>query len=185
MHSRSFFFLKNNQNRSNSYEPTLHNSNEKPCYYDKLLHKLSFDWLKEFEELYSSRDENKVSRFGIVKINEMSHDYLERLFWIDEDLKQLLENLFTESFLNNTLFFLMGKTNNKSILLFLNNSKTIYSVKIGDHGHRFHNIRQTFIGKLEEKLPMFGMMVPQVLTNKNQLVREHLRENTKSSILLQ
>jgi len=86
----------------------MHNSNEKPCYYDKLLHKVSFDWLREFEEFYSTKNSNQIPRFGLVKVNEMSHDYLERLFWIDQDLENLLKSLFTEQFLNNTLFILMG-----------------------------------------------------------------------------
>ena len=143
-----------------SYEPTLFNSNEKPCYFDKLLHKISFDWLKEFEELYSKDEETKsIPRFGIIKLNEMSHDYLDRLPWIDNDLERLLKDLFTDTYLNNTLFILMG-----------------------DHGHRFHNIRTTFIGKLEVKLPMFGMMIPKQLISKNEFIRNNLRKNTKGNI---
>ena len=108
-----------------------------------------------------SKDENakKISKFGIIKLNEMSHDYLDRLSWIDDDLEQLLISLFTDTFLNNTLFILMG-----------------------DHGHRFHSIRQTFIGKLEVKLPMFGMMIPKQLINRNEFIRNNLRKNTKGKI---
>ena len=92
----------------------------------------------------------------------MSHDYLDRLFWIDDDLLSLLNDLFNKyNYLNNTLFILMG-----------------------DHGHRFHPIRQTFIGKVEEKLPMFGMMVPKLLLNKNNYIKQNLIENTKSKISL-
>jgi hypothetical protein len=90
----------------------LQNSNEKPCYYDKLLHRVSFDWLRDFEQFYSTINDEQIPRFGIVKVNEMSHDYLERLFWIDQDLEKLLMDLFTEKFLNNTVFILMGNNNN-------------------------------------------------------------------------
>ena len=55
--------------------------------------------------------EEVTKLFGIIKINEMSHDYLERLFWIDEDLNKLLEDLFTPSFLDNTMFIIMGNFN--------------------------------------------------------------------------
>jgi hypothetical protein len=147
---------------STSYSPTRFNSNPKPCYYNKLLHHLSFDWLRSFEKFYSDLETKEsvdnIARFGIMKLNEMSHDYLERLFWIDNDLKSLLSDLFTQKFLNNTLFILMG-----------------------DHGHRFHEIRTTFIGKLEEKLPMFGMMVPKRMLKDNIEIHKNLVSNTKSN----
>ena len=138
-----------------SYSPTKLNSNPKPCYFDKLLHHLTFDWLRMFHKEFSN--ENKTATFGIVKSNEMSHDYLERLFWIDDDLKKLLQDLFTESFLERTLFIIMG-----------------------DHGHRTHKIRQTFTGKIEEKLPFFGMMLPKVIIKNNMFLRKILIENTQS-----
>ena len=97
-----------------SYKPTRLNSNPTPCYYDKLLHLLTFDWLKSMQQFYSLKNKEFIGEteipnlFGLIKMNEMSHDYLERLFWIDDDLNKLLGDLFTESFLNNTLFIIMG-----------------------------------------------------------------------------
>ena len=139
--------------------PNSQNSNKNPCYYDKLYHQISFDWLRKFQELYGGNGQNSGGRntFGILKSNEMSHDYLERLFWIDNDLNDLLKDLFTESFLNNTLLILMG-----------------------DHGHRFHPIRHTFAGKIEEKLPFFSMMVPKMLLDKNPFLADVLKQNTQS-----
>ena len=137
---------------SMSYPPTNLNSNSKPCYFDKLLHHLTFDWLREFQRELGNR-----TAFGIVKSNEMSHDYLERLFWIDEDLRKLLGDLFTERFLDRTLFIVMG-----------------------DHGHRTHKIRQTYVGKVEEKLPFFGMMLPRIILKKNPMLKEIIRNNTQS-----
>jgi len=144
---------------SKSSKPNILNSNSDPCYYEKLYHKLSFDWLREFHQIYGSLETQNT--FGILKSNEMSHDYLSRLDWIDDDLTLLLKDLFTEKFLENTLLILMG-----------------------DHGHRFHPIRQTFTGKLEEKLPFFSMMVPSLLLRKNSFLSEVLNENTKSKFKL-
>jgi hypothetical protein len=147
--------------KSRSYSPTAYNSNPRPCYYNKLLHKISFDWLKSLENFHLALEQENnienIPRFGLVKVNEMSHDYLDRLFWIDNDVKALLSDLFTEKFLDNTLFIIMG-----------------------DHGHRFHEVRKTFIGKIEEKLPMFGMMVPRKLLRKNSDIKSILTENTSS-----
>ena len=95
--------------------------------------------------------------FGFFKSNEMSHDYLERLFWIDEDLRLLLQGLFTEAFLESTLFVLMG-----------------------DHGHRFHEIRHTSAGRLEQKIPFLGVIVPRRLTKMNPVVNDVVEKNSKS-----
>ncbi|CAF1200960.1 unnamed protein product [Didymodactylos carnosus] len=119
---------------SSSYNKFWGNSNPKPCYLNKLLHHLSLDWLKQFLEVHSGIDQPK---FGILKLNEMSHDYMERLFWIDHDLKAYLEDFYDRGLLNNT------------ILMFC-----------GDHGHRQHRIRLTRIGGMEVKLPFFSMLLP-------------------------
>lgn len=148
---------------SKSATPNNQNSNKNPCYYDVLYHKLGFKWLADFLKEYSPKstsEDSKINQnlFGIFKSNEMSHDYLERLFWIDEDLRELLQEIFTESFLDNTLFILMG-----------------------DHGHRFHDIRQTVTGKLEQKRPSLSMLIPRKLTEQNPLLNSILKQNTQSN----
>ncbi|CAF1097299.1 unnamed protein product, partial [Brachionus calyciflorus] len=147
---------------SKSYPKTSLNSNSKPCYYNKLLHKISINWLKSFEKFNTEYEEKyqikNIPRFGLVKINEMSHDYLERLFWIDDDIKNLFMSLFTEKFLKNTLVLFMG-----------------------DHGHRFHPIRTSFVGKIEEKLPMFSMILPKKLMEKNKFLKKNLDINSQSN----
>ena len=82
-----------------SYAPTNLNSNSIPCYYDKLLHHLTLDWANEFYRVYTTH----TPSFGILKMNEMSHDYLERLEWIDNDLLSFFKRLFQQDFLEKTL----------------------------------------------------------------------------------
>ncbi len=137
--------------------PTKLNSNPKPCFYNKLYHQLLFDWLRTFQNVYGNSSQGT---FGIIKSNEMSHDYLERLFWVDNDLREVLKDLLTETFLNKTLLFVMG-----------------------DHGHRFHPIRHTFNGKVEEKLPFFSMMVPKILLKNNPFLKRVLKVNSQSKHL--
>ncbi len=136
---------------STSYPPTKLNSNDKPCYFDKLLHHLTLDWIEKFQETY---DESHESTFGIFKMNEMSHDYLERLRWIDDDLVNFFKKIFTHNFLERTLFIIMS-----------------------DHGHRQHAIRHTLIGKLEAKMPLFGMMVPNMMLADNYELKNTLNSN--------
>lgn len=149
---------------SKSAKPNNLNSNDHPCYYDVLFHKLGFKWLADFlkEYSYTSTNVSKTDQnlFGIFKSNEMSHDYLERLFWIDDDLKSLLQEMLTESFLDNTLLILMG-----------------------DHGHRFHSIRHTTNGKLEQKLPALSILLPRKLTKQNPYLNDILNMNTQSKFV--
>lgn len=154
---------------SKSAAPNVLNSNSHPCYYDVLYHKLGFKWLTDLLKEYepTSANDNQSSTkidqnlFGFFKSNEMSHDYLERLFWIDDDLRALLQGIFTESFLNSTLLILMG-----------------------DHGHRFHAIRPTFSGKLEQKLPFLSMLLPRKLTQHNPFLNDILKQNTQRKFTL-
>ncbi len=149
---------------SKSAAPNILNSNDHPCYYNVLFHKLGFRWLADFLREYApNADASKTDQnlFGLFKSNEMSHDYLERLFWIDDDLKSLLQEILTDAFLENTLFILMG-----------------------DHGHRFHRIRQTVAGSLEQKLPFFSLILPGKMTKQNPLVNDVLRQNRNSKFIL-
>jgi hypothetical protein len=139
-----------------SYNKFSGNSNPKPCYLDKLLHFLSLDWLKQFLNIHHKKP--NYPTFGIMKLNEMSHDYLERLFWIDYDLKNFFENLFQEHLLNNT------------ILIFC-----------GDHGHRQHPLRLTHIGSFEAKLPFFSILLPQTFKKDFPQAVYNLEKNQEST----
>lgn len=131
------------------------NSNPKPCYFEKLLHLTQLDLLLSFFKEYLPNPHRNVINqnfFSYVFINEMSHDWLERLFWIDDDLLGLFSKILTPSFLENTLVIVMGKM----ILKFLMRVyvfKEFISFK-GDHGHKFHPIRLTKTGKSEWLLPV-------------------------------
>lgn len=69
---------------------------------------------------------------------------------IDGDLEVYLKRLHSSGALNNTLFLVMG-----------------------DHGNRFDSIRNTVIGRIEERMPYLAVVVPKAL--------EHFRENLKTN----
>ncbi|CAM4906778.1 unnamed protein product [Rotaria socialis] len=137
-----------------SYSRYPGNSNPRPCYLNKLLHHLSLNWLEQFLSIHHKTLDYPT--FGIMKMNEMSHDYLERLFWIDYDLKSFFENLVQKNLLNNT------------ILIFC-----------GDHGHRQHRIRLTRIGGFEVKLPFYSMLFPKSFDKQFPQAMKNLRDNEK------
>ncbi|CAF1260831.1 unnamed protein product [Rotaria sordida] len=138
-----------------SYNKFSGNSNPKPCYLDKLLHFLSLNWLKQFLNVYHQTI--NYPTFGILKINEMSHDYLERLFWIDNDLEKFFQNLYQKHLLNNTIFIFCG-----------------------DHGHRQHRLRLTRIGSFEVKLPFFSILLPQLFKEKFPKAIKNIEKNQQT-----
>ncbi|CAF0937954.1 unnamed protein product [Adineta ricciae] len=137
-----------------SYNKFAGNSNPKPCYLDKLLHFLSLNWLKDFLQVHHQRADHPT--FGIMKMNEMSHDYLERLFWIDGDLKEFFEDLTKQHLLDNTIVIFCG-----------------------DHGHRQHRIRLTRIGSFEVKLPFFSMLLPESFKRNFPQATSNFEKNQK------
>lgn len=48
-----------------------------------------------------------------------------------------------------------------------------------DHGHRFDPIRQTMIGRLEERMPFFSIHVPQKLRKRYPELADVLNWNSK------
>ncbi len=144
---------------TSSYNQFSGNSNPKPCYLDKLLHFLSLDWLKDF--LHIHHQTPNYPTFGVMKLNEMSHDYLERLFWIDNDLKNFFEDLVNQHLLDNT------------ILIFC-----------GDHGHRQHRLRLTRIGSFESKLPFFSILLPRTFKQDFPQAVQNLEKNQESKFFI-
>lgn len=108
---------------------------------------------KDFAETF-----RKYSYFGFFWMNSFSHNKLNSLSRMDNKVREFLEDISKEDVLNNT------------IVLFFS-----------DHGLRFGEIRYTHTGWLEERLPIFFMLLPDwfkktfpnkyknLLLNKNKL----------------
>jgi Protein of unknown function (DUF229) len=135
-----------------SYNKYAGNSNPKPCYLNELLHMLSLNWLERFLDVHHHTGDHPT--FGVLKMNEMSHDYLERLFWIDNDLKNFFEELVNGNLLENTIVIFCG-----------------------DHGHRQHGLRLTRVGSFEVKLPFFSMLLPQTFKEQFPHAVKNLERN--------
>ena len=110
----SLYFLYNNHFKLKSIPSYSGYSTPKPCYYEKLLHVLQFDMTRSFLKEYlpsktQKSDYVNQNFFAYTMMNEMSHDILDRLFWIDDDLLKYLKDILTPSFLENTLVMIMGK----------------------------------------------------------------------------
>ncbi|KAF2883976.1 hypothetical protein ILUMI_22204 [Ignelater luminosus] len=88
---------------------------------------------KDFAETF-----RKYSYFGFFWMNSFSHNKLNSLSRMDNKVREFLEEISKDDILDNT------------IVLFFS-----------DHGLRFGEIRYTHTGWLEERLPIFFMLLPE------------------------
>ena len=87
---------------------------------------------------------------------DISHSDFNSVQYVDEDLLNFMKEFEKKSYLNNTLFIVMG-----------------------DHGWRYGEFRQTVQGKLEERLPLFTMILPKWFKQKYPKLDKNLKTNTE------
>lgn len=114
------------------------------------MHTIQMNYYQQFIQKYDG--ENPF--FSLHWLTELAHDWLSQVSSADEDIEKLLKN--NENSLQNTFLFMFS-----------------------DHGHRFDPIRQTMIGRLEERMPFFNIHVPQKLAKEYPELSEVLEWNSK------
>ena len=122
------------------------------CLGDKRRTRVFLDYLKDFQVKY-----NEECKFSFVFHSEVSHDDTSRAMTADDDIYETIKFMHENGYLNNTLLFLMS-----------------------DHGARFSSIRQTLQGKLEERLPFFGIWLPAWWHKKYPKSSANVRENSNA-----
>ncbi|XP_046676045.1 uncharacterized protein LOC124364533 [Homalodisca vitripennis] len=93
--------------------------------------------------------------FGFFWGSSLTHDYLNLPKYGDEEHRQLLENLYNEGVFNRTVLVVMS-----------------------DHGIRWGEIRGTFQGYLEERLPFLFIAYPNWFRIKYTTAVANLKKNT-------
>ncbi|VDI07627.1 Hypothetical predicted protein [Mytilus galloprovincialis] len=119
------------------------------CYGDNPMHVLAIEYLKRF--LIAYRHDFK---FAKVWNNKLSHNYVNFIKLADDDLLDLLIFMKTEGFLDDSFLFFMS-----------------------DHGSRVDKIRNTPIGRLEERLPLMSVVIPEHIKQKYPNLHENLETN--------
>ncbi|XP_063412574.1 uncharacterized protein LOC134695292 [Mytilus trossulus] len=140
------------------YDQPFHDANEKDnrkitrfCYHGKSS---SESVNERMFNMVSSLKDNPY--FSLSKHIHMTHDSLTRAATIDRLISKTLQRLHKNSLLNNTFLALFG-----------------------DHGIRSGKVRPTFIGQLEERLPMMFMYVPPWFKTKYCSYFKNLRTNAR------
>lgn len=120
------------------------------CYGDKTMHGISIEYFKRF--LIAYRNDFK---FTWVWSNKLSHNYVNFIKLADNDLLDMMTFLKEEGFLKNSFLFF-----------------------ISDHGSRLDKIRNSPVGRIEERLPMMSIVVPDEL----KVQYPHLEHNLKTNV---
>ena len=119
------------------------------CYKNKPRHQVQIDYLKQFIQTYKNQ-----RRFALSFLVELSHEYQNFLTYGDNDFVDFLKWFKHSGYMNN------------SILVFFS-----------DHGSRIEKIRNTAVGRIEDRMPMLYMVIPPSLKAKYAHIDQALREN--------
>ncbi|XP_046384897.1 uncharacterized protein LOC124155226 [Ischnura elegans] len=104
-------------------------------------------------------DQDKPPFFGHFWATSLSHDYLNSLGYMDDPFSELI-----------------GRIEETGVL-----EKTVLLV-ISDHGLRWGGIRSTYQGRLEERLPLAYIRLPQAMRDKYPSASANLRRNAKKRL---
>ena len=141
-------------NRPLSLAMEIHRSvwnNDHHCIVDRLETKMLLDHVKDF-----SRTFKKKPHFGFTFITRLTHDDVGLINSADYAYVEFLKKYRSEGLLNNTVLIL-------------------YS----DHGYRFGDTRDTYVGKVEERLPFMFLVFPEWFHRKYPKLAQNLQTNTK------
>ncbi|XP_069104217.1 uncharacterized protein [Argopecten irradians] len=121
------------------------------CYGNRPNHMLIVDHFKQFVQAYKGK-----RKFAFSWLNELAHNYVNFLEYGDNDFMELVKWLHLEGHLNRT------------VLLFFS-----------DHGSRVDEIRNTYVGRIEDRMPFVSIVIPDVLKKKYPSIAENLRTNQR------
>ncbi|XP_028408934.1 uncharacterized protein LOC114531525 [Dendronephthya gigantea] len=120
------------------------------CYGSQKVHRYHFDIARQMYDLYRFR-----KKF-LFHFTDITHSDFNAAEYLDEDLLDFLTEFHHKGHLRDTLLIVMG-----------------------DHGWRYGDFRQTVQGKLEERLPLFTIILPTTFREKYPNLDQNLKTNTK------
>lgn len=102
------------------------------CFRGTPRHMFHYNHVRQLYKKYP-----KKRKFSMDWMSLLSHDDVNLIQLVDEDMVQLVSEMETKGILNQTLLIVMS-----------------------DHGHRFTAVRNTMQGKLEERMPFMSLRFP-------------------------
>ncbi|WAR25646.1 hypothetical protein MAR_011350 [Mya arenaria] len=124
------------------------------CYKDALRYRYILDYLKQFMSAYTGQ-----RRYAFTFANSIAHQ-VDNFFSIaDDGYYDILKWLKTNGHLNNT------------VVMFFS-----------DHGSRLERIRNTLVGRVEDRMPFLHLILPDHIKQKYPLVDKVLKQNQERLI---
>lgn len=108
------------------------------------------NWIRDLFEMYPNQP-----KFSFVFHSQYSHDTNNRLPYADDELVEFLKLMYERGYFDQTILIIMS-----------------------DHGARFSSLRQTYQGKLEERLPFLSIRMPEKFQESHPEIMENLRINS-------
>lgn len=130
-------------------QQTLVQHPNKYCYHATPRHMVNLNHVRQLYQKYPNR-----KKFFFSWASELSHDDTNMIQAADKDLVSLFSQLAEDGSLKDTLLILMA-----------------------DHGHRFDVIRNTFQGKLEERMPLLSLLFPESFQRKYPQAYSNIKRN--------
>lgn len=120
------------------------------CYGNKPIFKHVINYYKRFASMYKTK-----LKFGFSWLVQICHEFVNYLELGDTDFYKFFKFLKDNGHLDN------------AFLIFLS-----------DHGSRIDDIRNTFIGRIEERMPLLSIVPPESFKKRHQEANRNLLENT-------
>lgn len=122
------------------------------CYGNTPKLQLQLDITRKHLEMFQHKLQFIFSAFA-----ELSHDFDSDIERGDDMFRSFFDRIHKEK----------PELINRTVIVFM-----------ADHGHRFSDIRQTLVGLLEERLPMFLIRLPDWFYKKHPQIQRNLQTNT-------
>ncbi|XP_060571139.1 uncharacterized protein LOC132729394 isoform X2 [Ruditapes philippinarum] len=123
--------------------------NNHHCFQNRLETEIVLKYLYDFADTYKNDP-----YFAFTFITRLSHDDVNSAGAADEPYFNFFRRLYDSDLLQSTIVFFFS-----------------------DHGMRFGKIRETYIGKLEERLPFMYVIIPKWLQESYPFISETLKIN--------
>ncbi|KAJ8921093.1 hypothetical protein NQ315_015891 [Exocentrus adspersus] len=130
-----------------------HSMNVDQCEGARLVYKDLLEYIGRFA---TTMDKNDVPYFGFFWGASLSHDYLNKPKLGDEDYRDFFKNLKEGGHLERTALVFMS-----------------------DHGIRWGDIRQTYQGRMEERLPFVIISLPAWYRERYRRAYSNLQKNVR------
>ncbi|KAJ8299470.1 hypothetical protein KUTeg_023530 [Tegillarca granosa] len=124
------------------------------CYGNRPTHRIVSDYHRQFIKAYK----NKLT-FSFSFISQLAHDFVNFFELADEDIFEFFKSLKEGGYLENSFIFFFG-----------------------DHGHRYDRIRNTVIGRIEDRMPLMSVVIPEKIKQRYPNIHFTLLNNSKKLI---